>query len=208
MLHWHIHMVRGGRSWRPPIRPDNMQTRSRTKVKVRSEVTQGNLILVQREKVLPCTDPPGPQAENEISRNLRVTEWLRLEGPSGGHPAQSLLKPGTPRACCQGPHPGSFWIAPSTDSTTFLGNLCQYPVTYTEKFFLRSCHSLKCTHSLYCACLNCPNLPTGHYFRPPWTISSCPNNSTEHEVSSCSPSWTPPSQAQPEAHILAWPGLS
>lgn len=50
-----VHIVSGGRGWGPPIRPDNMQTRFRTEVRVRAKAARGQLDL--------CTKPAKAAAQ-------------------------------------------------------------------------------------------------------------------------------------------------
>jgi len=65
-----------------------------------------------------------------------ITEWLWVEGTSGGHLGSLPAQAGPPRASCPGPCPDSFRVSPKDGhSAASLGNLCQCSVTLSKKVF-------------------------------------------------------------------------
>lgn len=55
---------------------------------------------------------------------LRITDWLMLEGTSGGHQVHPPAQPGPPRTSFPGPCPDTFWVSPRTEMDMSMSVLC------------------------------------------------------------------------------------
>ena len=75
----------------------------------------------------------GDRVISEVHSKKIITEWLSLEGASGGHLLEPPAQAGPPRVSCPVPCLDNLNVFEEGDSAASLGNLFWYSVTLTVK---------------------------------------------------------------------------